>query len=202
MKKTKIQIQNDEKTELVGKDEKTRGIHQRLLQDIYKIYEKTGCQSWRPVCVCVYIICGTQEAKRERERELGMASCTGASTNFKDVECRSWKLNSPIFFLRSYFPRQKTVPFLHILCLSRCGLYLNRQLLIGYQHKPPPKGILSTTFCTASLTIFLALCYKRTYIKPSRRVDHQTVMTNLSHSENFLYLVAILYILVGVCNIA
>jgi hypothetical protein len=31
MKKTKIQIQNDEKTELVGKDEKTRGIHQRLL---------------------------------------------------------------------------------------------------------------------------------------------------------------------------
>jgi hypothetical protein len=27
-------------------------------------------------------------------------------------------------------------------------------------------------------------------------------MTNLSHSENFLYLVAILYILVGVCNIA
>ncbi len=152
-------------------------------------------------CVCVYIICGTQEAKRERERELGMASCTGASTDFKDVECRSWKLNSN-FFLRSYFPRQKTVPSLHILCLSRCGLYLNRQLLIGYQHKPPPKGILSTTFCTASLTIFLALCYKRTYIKPSRRVDHQTVMTNLSHSENFLYLVAILYILVGVCNIA
>lgn len=151
--------------------------------------------------MCVYYMRNTGGKERERER-VGDGVVHWRVNRLQRRRMQKLETELSNFFLRSYFPRQKTVPFLHILCLSRCGLYLNRQLLIGYQHKPAPKGILSTTFCTASLTIFLALCYKRTYIKPSRRVDHQTVMTNLSHSENFLYLVAILYILVGVCNIA
>ena len=45
------------------KMKKTPG-NSSFVYDISKIYEKTGCQSWRPVCVCIYYMRNTGGKER------------------------------------------------------------------------------------------------------------------------------------------
>jgi hypothetical protein len=136
---------------------KTREIHQRQC----KGHGRNGFP--KLAAAGLYILCGTA-------KESWMASCTGASTDFKDdVGCRSCKPQLP-FSQHSPSDPSPALP--------------ESPTLNWLPTQATAKGSFLRLLLHTSLTIFLALCYKRTDMYGRGTGSSKRLMTNLSHSKN------------------